>query len=100
MINDQMRAFADRYLRLFEAMDETKADLKELDLEVKAYGLNVAELKKWAKAEHADKVAKLAAATADSVLYGNALGHDVGFSGNDQGNEKSLSLSDAKEAAE
>ena len=71
--------YRSRRQRLLADLDEIKADLKELDLEAKVSGFNVAELRKWVDAEHKDKPGKRVADVVDAVLYGEALGHDLGM---------------------
>lgn len=69
----------DRLLRIFAEQDEHAADIREIKLELKVAGLNPAEVVAWARAEHRDKVETKKASVADAVMYGEALGHDVGF---------------------
>lgn len=43
-INDDLTSYADRLTRLLDAADETKADLKELRIEIKSAGYDPAAL--------------------------------------------------------
>lgn len=43
-INDDLTSYADRLTRLLDAADETKADLKELRVEIKSAGYDPAAL--------------------------------------------------------
>lgn len=72
-------AFRQRLARAYDDIEGAQADAKEIELEAKARGLNVRELKGWVKAERKDKVAKLVADTVDRVMYGETLGHDLGM---------------------
>lgn len=74
-----IRAHAQRRANLMESLDELKADLKELDLEGKAKGLNVSEINKWVDAQRKGKTEKRRDTVADAVLIGEVLGIEFGF---------------------
>lgn len=76
---ERIRSFAERMERLMDELDERKEDLKEVELEAKVEGFNVAELKKWVNAKRKDKVEKRRADVVDAVLYADALGVDLGL---------------------
>lgn len=84
---DQIDSYRRRRLNLMQSADEIAADIKELDLEAKANGLNVAELKKWVTAEHKNKLDKRVSDVVDSVLIGEALGHNLGNVLNNESDE-------------
>lgn len=80
-----IRTHAARRTRLMEARAEIDADLKELDLEGKALGLNTAEINKWVAAQMGDKVVKRRDTVADAVMIGEVLGVEFGFDGRETG---------------
>lgn len=81
-MNDEiLQSLARRMERLLDDIDEMRADLKEVELEAKARGLNVSEIKKWVQARRKDRVEKRIDDVAASVLYGEALGFETGFGG-------------------
>lgn len=103
--NDYTRNWCERKLRILRQIAELQLDVKELDIEGKAQGLNVPPLNKWLKAQLADelaandgksakKIEKLVRDTQDQVLYGERLGHDVGIIPD---NEKAEHLNGSKE---
>ena len=103
--NDYTRNWCERKLRILRQISELQLDVKELDIEGKAQGLNVPPLNKWLKAQLSDelaandgkrakKIEKLVRDTQDQVLYGERLGHDVGIIPD---NEKAQHLNGSKE---
>lgn len=85
-ITISVRDFSDRMRTLLREAANLAADRKELELQGKASGINVAPIKKWLKVEVQDeeaarptKINRLIAQTQDQVLYGESLGHDIGI---------------------
>lgn len=81
--NNLIRSYSDRLGRLYSELDDINADIREVEAEAKVlHNINTRELRRWAKAEHKDKVEKLTDDIYAAVQYGSALGHEIGITQN------------------